>query len=89
MLGDAFQLVGNLGTTGGATWAQGDFNGDGNVDVLNDAFILVGQLGRSVVPTVPLGLATSSVVSHTGKTAGQTIDAAFEDEDLLGDGLFT
>ena len=88
VLFDAFQLVGNLGTTGGATWAQGDFNGDGNVDVLNDAFILVGQLGRSVGPTAPLGLATSSVVSHTGETAGQTIDAAFEDEDLLGDGLF-
>ena len=43
--GDAFAMVGNLGTTSGAAYAQGDINGDGAVDVLGDAFILVGNLG--------------------------------------------
>ena len=50
VLGDAFILVGNLGTTSGAVFADGDFNGDGVVNVLGDAFILVGNLGQSVVP---------------------------------------
>ena len=50
VLGDAFALVGNLGTTTGAVWADGDFNGDGAVNVLDDAFILVGRLGQSVLP---------------------------------------
>ena len=43
-------MVSGLGATAGATWAQGDFNDDGNVNVLRDAFTLVGQLGQSVVP---------------------------------------
>ena len=50
VLGDAFALIGNLGTTTGAVWANGDFSGDGAVDVLGDAFILIGRLGQSVVP---------------------------------------
>ena len=58
VLGDAFILVGNLGTTSGAVFADGDFNGDGVVNVLGDAFILVGNLGQSVVPPT-----TSSLVS--------------------------
>ena len=47
VLGDAFTLVGSLGTMSDASWSQGDFNADGNVDVLNDAFVLVGNLGAS------------------------------------------
>ena len=50
VLGDAFALVGNLGQTGGATWAEGDVNDDEAVNVLGDAFILIGRLGQSVVP---------------------------------------
>ena len=33
-----------------AVWAQGDFNGDGIVEVLADAFLLISQLGQSVLP---------------------------------------
>ena len=82
VLDDAFSLVANLGTTGGATWAQGDFNGDGNVDVLGDAFILIAHLGQSVIPPVTAELARNSV-SPTLLAGSLTIDAAFEDEDLL------
>ena len=46
VLGDAFTLVGNLGSEN-AGWADGDVNADGRVDVLVDAFALVGNLGRS------------------------------------------
>ena len=46
VLGDAFTLVGNLGTNVDS-YADGDANGDGQVDVLNDAFGLVGNLGRT------------------------------------------
>ena len=53
VLDDAFALVDNLGTTGGATWAQGDFDGDGNVTVLGDAFILVAHLGQEIVTPPP------------------------------------
>ena len=45
MLGDAFTLVGNLGSSV-TSWADGDANGDGRVDVLGDAFLLVGNLGN-------------------------------------------
>ena len=47
VLGDAFILVGNLGSTSNVSWASGDANADGDVDVLGDAFALVGNLGRS------------------------------------------
>ncbi len=46
VLGDAFALVSNLGTSV-SSWADGDVNGDGTVDVLGDAFRLVGNLGMS------------------------------------------
>lgn len=46
VLGDAFQLVANLGNNV-SSWSKGDFNGDGQVDVLGDAFALVENLGRS------------------------------------------
>ena len=54
VLGDAFILVGNLGTFASdpmvveTTWRMGDVNGDNAVDVLGDAFALVGNLGQSV-----------------------------------------
>ena len=48
VLGDAFELVNNLGTSGSPTWQQADFNHDGNVDVLGDGFLLIGNLGQSV-----------------------------------------
>ena len=51
VLGDAFTLIGNLGTNGGSVWATGDFTADGNIDVLGDAFLLIGNLGEDVVPT--------------------------------------
>ena len=44
VLGDAFELVNNLGSTA-TSWSQGDLNADGVVDVLGDAFILIGSLG--------------------------------------------
>ena len=44
VLGDAFILVGNLGSING-TWSTGDLNADGQVDVLGDAFRLVMNLG--------------------------------------------
>ena len=43
-MGDAFELISNLGSTA-TSWSQGDLNADGVVDVLGDAFILVGNLG--------------------------------------------
>ena len=45
VLGDAFVLIGNLGSSG--AWAQGDFNADGNIDVLGDAFALINNLGKN------------------------------------------
>jgi len=47
VLGDAFQLVENLGGVGSFTYSDGDLNADGNVDVLGDAFRLVANLGMS------------------------------------------
>ena len=46
VLGDAFILVGNLGSTV-ISYTDGDANFNGTVDVLGDAFILVGNLGMS------------------------------------------
>ena len=49
VLGDAFTLVGNLGSSV-SSWADGDFNGDGTVNVLGDAFLLVTNLGQTNDP---------------------------------------
>ena len=49
VLGDAFTLVGNLGSSV-SSWADGDFNGDGTVNVLGDAFLLVANLGQTNDP---------------------------------------
>ena len=47
VLGDAFALIGSLGSTSSVGYADGDLNADGTVDVLGDAFVLIGNLGRS------------------------------------------
>lgn len=46
VLGDAFVLVGSLGSTG-TVYTDGDLDFNGTVDVLGDAFILVGNLGMT------------------------------------------
>ena len=46
VLGDAFTLIGNLGSSG-VGYADGDLNADGGVNVLNDAFLLIGNLGST------------------------------------------
>ena len=61
VLTDAFALVGNLGTTSGATFVDGDFTGDGAVDVLGDAFALVGNLGTTFGASSSLALSASAV----------------------------
>ena len=50
VLGDAFALVGNLGSSV-ASYSQGDMNFDGTVNVLGDAFILIGNLGNTNDPS--------------------------------------
>ena len=47
VLGDAFILVANLGTSGSDFYQQGDLNADQQVNVLGDAFRLVSSLGQS------------------------------------------
>ena len=47
VLGDAFILVANLGTSGSDLYQQGDLNADQQVNVLGDAFRLVSSLGQS------------------------------------------
>jgi len=47
VLGDALALVGGLGLTTGAGYADGDLNADGAVNVLGDALVLVSNLGLS------------------------------------------
>jgi hypothetical protein len=49
VLGDAFVLISNLGSTEPVWYADGDLNADGIVDVLNDAFRLLGNLGAQVL----------------------------------------
>lgn len=43
---DAMALIGNLGSAS-TSWATGDFNADGKIDVLRDAFALVRNLWHS------------------------------------------
>ena len=50
VLGDAFPLIGNLGSTSGVGYATGDLNADGAVDVLVDGFRLIANIGSSVAP---------------------------------------
>ena len=52
VLGDAFILIGNLGTAV-TSYADGDVNFDGTVSVLADAFVLIGNLGSSNSPLAP------------------------------------
>ena len=58
VLGDAFVLINNLGTTTNLAFTDGNFNDDGQVDVLGDAFTLINNLGRDVRPAV---LANSNI----------------------------
>ncbi|MDA8564236.1 DVUA0089 family protein [Mariniblastus sp.] len=73
VLSDAFALVANLGTNGGAVWAQGDFNGDGDVSVLGDAFLLVANLNEDVVPPAT---ATSFASSSTAQFQSAPISSS-------------
>ena len=47
VLGDAFILVANLGTSSGAVYTDGDLNFDGAVTVLGDAFAFVANLNST------------------------------------------
>lgn len=47
VLGDAFTLVANLGSSDPVTYSEGDFNADQQATVLGDAFLLVANLGAS------------------------------------------
>ena len=49
MLTDAFGLIAGLGNPA-TSYADGDINLDGTVDVLGDAFTLIGNLGMSNDP---------------------------------------
>ena len=65
-------VLANYGQTG-TTWGQGDFNGDGDVDV-NDLTIVLANYAQSVgssLAAVPepsgvvfLGIAAASLLSH-------------------------
>ena len=78
VLGDAFILVANLGTNGGAGWAQGDFNADGNVNVLGDAFILVANLNEDVRPSM-MALASSSIIQSSTTRSADQLSVALPD----------
>ena len=45
VLGDAFELIANIGSNGEISYGLGNINGDLMVDILNDAFLLIGNLG--------------------------------------------
>ena len=49
---DAFILISNLGSTGPNLYSAGDTNADQVIDVLGDAFQLIGNLGQSNAATV-------------------------------------
>ena len=50
VLGDAFILIANLGSSAPVGYAGGDLNADCIVDVLSDAFALIANLGNSNSP---------------------------------------
>ena len=45
VLGDAFELIANIGSNGEISYGLGNINGDLMVDILNDAVLLIGNLG--------------------------------------------
>ena len=47
VLGDAFILVANLGSSNSVGYADGDLNANGAVDVVDDVFRLIANLGQS------------------------------------------
>ena len=77
VLGDAFELIGNLGSTTNLAFADGNFNGDGQVDVLGDAFILIGNLGRDVRPMV----LSSSNIQQYSVTSPAQVSADLDNKD--------
>ena len=84
VLTDAFALIGNLGTAGGAAWRDGDFNGDGVVDVLNDAFALVGNLGRDLIPAAASTSSSTLLAAASLPVERQSaviVDTASEEDD--------
>ena len=84
ILNDAFALIGNLGTAGGAAWRDGDFNGDGVVDVLNDAFALVGNLGRDLIPAAASASSSTLLAAASLPVERQSaviVDTASEEDD--------
>ena len=84
VLTDAFALIGNLGTAGGAAWRDGDFNGDGVVDVLNDAFALVGNLGRDLIPEAASASSSTLLAAASLPVERQSaviVDTASEEDD--------
>lgn len=76
VLGDAFTLVGNLGSSA-TSYAQGDLNLDGSVDVLGDAFALIGNLGKT----------NSSSASATVSPGTDNIQAAIDSVADAGGGV--
>ena len=70
VLGDAFILIGNLGTTTNLAFADGNFNGDGLVDVLGDAFILINNLGTDVRPPMLAQLRSNISQLSSASSAG-------------------
>ena len=54
VLGDAFLLIANLGSSGAVSYGLGNINADLVVDVLGDAFALIASLGQNNDP--PAGL---------------------------------
>ena len=75
VLGDAFILIGNLGTTTNLAFADGNFNGDGLVDVLGDAFILINNLGSDVRPPM-LALSSSNVQQLSSASSAEPSNVA-------------
>jgi hypothetical protein len=74
---------------GTAAWADGDFNADGNVNVLDDAALLVNNLGRNVQPpsavmalAVPVGVAIDDDVSTNALAVSQNPIAPTSEDSL-------
>ena len=82
VLVDGFQLVQNLGSTTGMTWADGDFDGDGDVDILDsnpsigDGFLFVANIGEDVRPeAATIFRSTEDISSPIAQARQQTSEA--------------
>jgi hypothetical protein len=77
---DLVRLAQNYNTTGGKTWADGDFTGDGNVD-FNDLVILAQRYNTTLPPTpaaspAPAPVASASVAKEKPKPVFSTTPVA-------------